>query len=105
MMGRLKDKFKTKFDELTEIEKCLSDREYFEKKFGKRKTALDISELNRIELIRRARGLNKEEWEIIINEAPIELCHNRIGRELKEAKEFKKNIGTAVDSVKQEEVW
>ena len=65
----------------------------------------EISEMNRIELIRRMRGLSKEEWEIVINEAPIELCYNRIGRELKEAKEFRKSIGSAVDGVKSEEVW
>lgn len=105
MMEKLKEKFKTKYDELTEIEKCLSDKEYFEKKFGKKKTALDISELNRIEFIRRARGLSREEWELIINEAPIELCHERIGRELQEAKEFRESIGSAVNVVKQEDVW
>ena len=105
MMERLKDKLKTKRDELTDLEKCLSDKEYFEKKFGKKKSDVDILELGRTELIRRMRGLSKEEWEIVINEAPIELCHERIGRELKEAKEFKKSIGAAVETVKPEEVW
>lgn len=105
MMERLKDKFKTAIIEATELEKCLSDEDYFEKKFGKKKSDVDILELGRTELIRRMRGLSKEEWEIVINEAPIELCHERIGRELKEAKEFKKSIGAAVDTIKQEEVW
>ena len=105
MMERLKEKFKTKCDELTEIEKCLSDKEYFEKRFGKKKEDKKFGEINRIELIRRARALSKEEWEILIDEAPIDLCHDRIGRELKEANEFKKSIGVAVESNKQEEVW
>ena len=105
MMERLKDKLKTKRDELTDLEKCLSDKEYFEKKFGKKKEDKTFVEINRIELIRRMRGLSKEEWKIVIDEAPIELCYERIGRELEEAKEFKKNIGAAVDSVKSEEVW
>ena len=107
MMEKIKDKLKTKRDELTDLEKCLSDKDYFEKKFGKKKEpgAVDILEMGRVELIRRMRGLSREEWEIVINEAPIELCHERIGRELREAKEFKKSIGAAVDSVKSEEVW
>ena len=107
MLEGLKNKFKNKCSELSELEKCLSDKDYITKKFGdnKEKSDVDILELGRVELIRRMRALSKEEWKIVINEAPIDLCYDRIGRELKEAEEFKKNIGAAVDVSKKEEVW
>lgn len=105
MLERLKDKFKKKCDEISELEKCLSDKDYMEKKFGKKKENKAFAEINRTELIRRARAFSEEEWNIIINEAPIELCHERIGRELKEAVEFRKSVGAAVENIKAEEVW
>lgn len=108
MFEELKNKVKSKYNNLAEIGQRLADTEYIHNKLSdgnNEKAEPKMIELDRIELIRRMRALSKEEWEIVVNEAPIELCYERIGRELKEAKEFKMSIGAAVDSVVPEEVW
>ena len=61
--------------------------EYMDDKFH----AVDekrLKELNREKLVAIARGFTQEDWEIIIGEAPIDICHDRIGRRLREAAEF-----------------
>ena len=110
MLEGLKNKLKNKYGTLSELGQCLADKEYIHNKLGE--ASIDINErneeklkeANRNELIRRMRALSTEEWEIVLSEAPIEMCHERIGRELREAKEFKKSIGVAVNSIEPEEV-
>lgn len=108
MFEGLKNKVKSKYSNLAEIGQYLADTEYIHNKLGDSnsdKVERKMIELDRIELIRRMRALSKDEWDIVINEAPIELCYERIGRELKEAEEFKKSIGSAIDISNKEEVW
>jgi hypothetical protein len=93
------DTFMAKCVEMNDLYKCLTDENYIDNKFKEINEKVDEAEMLKIEqeeLVRRVRAFSKEDWEIVINEAPIELCHNRIGRELKEAKEFKRNIGAAM---------
>lgn len=46
----------------------------------------DMSEMEKNELITRIKGMSKEELEVVADCIPVELCHNRIGKELKKAK-------------------
>ena len=45
-----------------------------------------MSEIEKNELITRIKGMSKEELEVVADCIPVELCHNRIGKELKKAK-------------------
>lgn len=44
-----------------------------------------------------AKGMSREELEIISEQMPIELCFNRIGKEIQKTKEFAKAIKSAID--------
>ena len=92
------DGLKNKLKKTKEFSEHVADEKYISNKYSEvNKTAMIA--LERTELIARCHGFSREDWEIIINEAPIELCHNRIGRELKEAKEFRKSIDSAMSGV------
>lgn len=102
MLKKLKNKFINKCEELNELGKCLADEEYIHNKLSNPvadKTTM--LRLDREELIARCRGFSKEDWEIIINEAPIEFCHNRIGRELLKAKRIEQRGRAIFDEVKE----
>lgn len=92
MWKKLKKKVKGvagKCVEANDILHNAMDSKYIEDKFY----AVDekrMKELNRERLISIAHGFTREDWEIIIGEAPIDICHNRIGKELKEAADYRK---------------
>lgn len=46
----------------------------------------EMSEMETKELIARINGMSKEELEVVADHIPVELCYNRIGKELKKAK-------------------
>lgn len=97
MWKKLKNKITGKCEELNNLGKALADENYIHNKFNTM-NEVTMLRLEKEELIARCHGFSKEDWEIIIGEAPIELCHNRIGRELSEAKAFKKRVGAAMSS-------
>lgn len=41
-------------------------------------------------------GMSTEEMELVADMLPVEVCYNRIGRELMKAKEFKAEIMSAL---------
>lgn len=45
-----------------------------------------MEEMEKRELIARINGMSKEELEIVADHIPVELCYNRIGKELKKAR-------------------
>ena len=49
-----------------------------------------------------ANGMSREELEIISEQMPVELCFNRIGKEIQKAKGFAKAIREAVDAYENE---
>ena len=42
------------------------------------------------------KGMSVEELDLIADMLPVEVCHNRIGRELQKAKAFKTEVMTAL---------
>lgn len=42
------------------------------------------------------KGMSQEESELIADMLPVEVCYNRIGRELQKAKTFKTEVLTAL---------
>ena len=45
-----------------------------------------MGELEKEEFINRVKGMSKEEMELFAEYVPVEICYNRIGRELKKNK-------------------
>lgn len=55
----------------------------------------EMNQFAKDEFISRIKGMSQEELELIIDIVPIEMCINRISRELEEAKTFKNSIQAA----------
>lgn len=51
-----------------------------------------MEEMEKRELIARINGMSKEELEIVADHIPVELCYNRIGKELKKARMLDESI-------------
>lgn len=81
-----------------EFDEAIHNEKYISEKFDEL-DADTMLRLDREELRRRCKGFSKQDWEIIISEAPVEMIHNRIGLELAEAKRFRKSVKEAFGSV------
>jgi len=46
-----------------------------------------MKELEKQEFINRVKAMSKEEMELFVEHVPVEICQNRISRELKKNKE------------------
>lgn len=46
-----------------------------------------MKELERQEFVNRVKAMTKEEMELFVEHVPVEICQNRISRELKKNKE------------------
>lgn len=85
--------------------KSVADENYIENALGEPKEdSIGMLELERNELIRRTRAMTREDMEIVVAEIPIDICINRVVREIKELHEFKRGITGEVERSKREEV-
>ena len=57
-----------------------------------------MTKLERDELVSRIKGMSKEELEIVVDCLPVEMCLNRIAKEIDKAQTFEKRVEEAIRS-------
>lgn len=93
-----------KFKDLVGICQVVADDNYIENKLGEPKEdSVGMLELERAELIRRTHAMTREDMEIVVAVIPIDICINRVVREIKELHDFKRGVTSEVDKARKEE--
>ena len=59
----------------------------------------DMTAVHREEFISRIKGMSQEELEIVADLLPIEMCFNRIKKELDKSKQFEASIKAAMNGL------
>ena len=57
-----------------------------------------MTKLERDELVSRIKGMSKEELEIVVDCLPVEMCLNRIAKEIDKAQTFEKRVTEAINA-------
>lgn len=62
----------------------------------------EVSPMEREAIIQSVRGMNKEQLEIMLDNVPIEMVYNRLGRELERNKAFINSMKNAMSLITKE---
>ena len=94
----MKDLFKKAIMTSEEIDECIQSSRERDKNLNK---DIGMTRMERAELIERVKAMSPEEMELVVEQIPIDICMNRITKEIERAKQFEATIMNAVEMVKE----